>query len=109
MPELRFAADVRERMRSVLMRKGHDVATLLAAVLAGDDGGPTVQALMADARPGERPAERLRRYLDLLESRRKLLDAGDDAFGRCDVCGQDLGQLQLIEMPWADACPRHAG
>jgi RNA polymerase-binding transcription factor DksA len=46
--------------------------------------------------------------LDQVEARRKLIDADDDKFGRCDVCGEDLGLPALGELPWADRCAAHA-
>lgn len=57
--------------------------------------------------PGERVHEKLRRYLDLLESRRRLLDARSEAYGCCDVCGVALEVAALEEMPWADRCASH--
>jgi RNA polymerase-binding transcription factor DksA len=63
-------------------------------------------ALLA-ARPGLRPEEAVRQALDQVEGRRRLLDAGDDRYGRCEVCDVDLGALALGEMPWADRCAAH--
>lgn len=103
----RFQSETLARMRSLLMRKGREIATVLAEVLAGGDAGEA-RRLVGPPKPGETPAEALRRYLDLIEGRRQLIDDDDDRFGRCDACGVDLGQLQLLEMPWADRCPRHS-
>lgn len=89
------------------MRKGHELATLLADVLAGKDRSSRVRALGLDDRPGERPAEKLRRYLALIEARRSLLDTGSDEFGRCEICRAELPVMALVEMPWADRCPAH--
>jgi hypothetical protein len=94
------------RLRSDLMRRGATLATLLAEVLAGKRS-PALAALLA-GKPGKRPEEVLRLALDQVESRRKLLDAGDARYGRCDACGIDLGAAALAEMPWADRCPAHA-
>ena len=90
------------------MKKGLEIATLLADVLAGKDKARDLQALAFGGKPGERPEEKLRRYLELIEAKRALLDAADDAFGRCETCGIDLGITALREMPWADRCPPHA-
>ena len=46
--------------------------------------------------------------LDQIDRRRALIDADDDRFGRCDICGVDLGAGALGEMPWADRCQAHA-
>lgn len=87
------------------MKRGRDLAELLAQVLAGKKP-PSLAALLA-ARPGMRPEEALRMTLDAVEARRKLLDADDDRFGRCDICGADLGLAALGEIPWADRCAAH--
>ena len=104
---LRFDAETVARIRPRLMKKGHQVATLLADVLAGKDRERELNALGLKDQPGERPEEKLRRYLDLLEGKRQLLDARDDRFGRCEICGADLGVMPLVEMPWADRCRQH--
>lgn len=87
------------------MKRGRDLAELLAQVLAGKKP-PSLTALLA-AKPGMRPEELVRMTLDAVEARRKLLDADDDRYGRCDVCGTDLGLAALGEIPWADRCAVH--
>jgi hypothetical protein len=104
---LRFASEDRQRLRRALMKRGQVLATLLAEVLAGKRP-PQLEALLA-ARPGKRPEEVLRLALDQVESRRILIDADDDGYGRCDVCGEDLGLVALQEVPWADRCHQHGG
>jgi hypothetical protein len=84
------------------------LATLLADHLAGKNVGPRID-LLSPGKPGMRPEEKLRLALDQVEGRRKLLDAADDAFGRCDVCAADLGEAAITDMPWADRCPAHPG
>jgi hypothetical protein len=103
---MRFDPATLTRFRRDIMRRGATLATLLSEVLAGKQP-PALAALLA-ARPGKRPEEALRLALDEIEARRGLLDAGDDRFGRCDVCGVDLGAAAIGEMPWADRCPAHA-
>ena len=103
---VRIGADDKLRLRRAIMRRGHTLATLLADVLAGKHH-PSIAALLAQ-KPGMRPEEVLRLALDQIEGRRKLLDADDDRYGRCDVCGLDLGMPSLDEVPWADRCAAHA-
>ena len=103
---IRFPDDDKLRLRRALLRRGHTLATLLADVLAGKRP-PSLAALLAQ-KPGKRPEEVLRLALDQIENRRKLLDADDDQYGRCDVCGTDLGIVSLDEMPWADRCSPHS-
>lgn len=103
----RFSPEERKHLRASLMKRGLNLSTMLSQVLAGKE--PPGLDAMLKARPGKRPEEVLRLALDQNEERRKLLDAGDDRFGRCDVCGADLGTAAILEVPWADRCHQHAG
>jgi hypothetical protein len=103
---MRFDPATRAWLRRDLMRRGLTLATLLAQVLAGKRP-PQLADLLAQ-KPGKRPEEVLRLALDQVELRRRLLDAGDDGYGRCAACGIDLGLPALTEMPWADRCRAHA-
>lgn len=94
-------------MRRALLDRGRVLATLLSDVLAGKASEARIAAIVGGGKPGERPEEKLRRALDQVDGRRRLLDADDDRFGRCDVCGEDLGELALSEMAWADRCRAH--
>ena len=103
---MRFDEATRLRFREAIMARGLNLATLLSQVLAGKRP-PGVEALLA-VKPWKKPEDVLRLALDQVEGRRRLLDAEDDRFGRCDVCGADLGEVALGEMPWADRCAEHA-
>jgi len=95
----------RERLRRALLKKGMEIATLLADVLGGKDRTGALAALPAFTdKPGMRPEEKLRLYLDHVESRRTLLVEGDPRYGHCDKCNAELGLFELEEMPWADQC-----
>jgi hypothetical protein len=102
---LRFAPEISLRMRRALMSRGQALAGMLADVLAGKHPR-SLEALLSE-RPGARPEEVLRLALDQVESRRKLIDADDDRNGRCDICGEDLGEAAMLEVPWADRCHAH--
>ena len=104
---MRFDDPFRNRLHRALLDRGQVLATLLSEVLAGKASEERVLAIVSGGKPGMRPAEKLRKALDQIERRRELLDAGDDRFGRCDVCGDDLGEDALGEMPWADRCREH--
>jgi RNA polymerase-binding transcription factor DksA len=106
---MRFDADTLARLRKGIMQRGQVLANMLAEVLAGKDKDRALAAMGLTDKPGLRAEERLRLALDQVERRRKLIDADDDAYGRCDVCGEDLGLVALGEMPWADRCRPHAG
>lgn len=103
---MRFSTEDTARLRRGIMKRGRDLSELLADVLAGKKP-PALTALLT-AKPGMRPEEVLRMTLDAVEARRKLIDADDDRYGRCDICGEDLGLAALGEMPWADRCAAHA-
>ncbi|MBK7192228.1 MAG: hypothetical protein IPH80_07100 [Myxococcales bacterium] len=103
----RFDPPTSVTLRRGLMRRGQDLATKLAELMAGTDGDRLLRALGLDAKPGARPEEILRAALEQVEQRRRWLDADDDRYGRCDVCGVDLGAASLLEMPWADRCQAH--
>jgi hypothetical protein len=105
---MRFDPDTRARLRRGLMRRGQTLATILAELLAGKDKRGALAVLGVEARPGMRPDELVRAALEAVEARRRLLDAEDDGFGRCETCGDDLGLPALGEMPWADRCRAHA-
>ncbi len=103
----RFDPATRAAIRRGLMRRGQALATKLAELMAGADGDRLVRALGLDAKPGARPEEIVRAALEQVEAQRRLLDADDDRFGRCDACGVDLGAPALLEVPWADRCQAH--
>jgi RNA polymerase-binding transcription factor DksA len=103
---MRFAPETVATMRHALRRRGQDLAELLAQVMAGKQP-PQLAALLA-VQPGKRPDEVLRDALAQVDGRRALLDADDDRFGRCDVCGADLGEAAVRELPWVDRCAAHA-
>ncbi len=105
----RFDDSTRDRLRRGLQHRGLALATRLSELMAGGDAERVLRAFGLTAKPGATPEELLRRALDQVEARRTLLDAGDDRYGRCDVCGVDLGAAALGEMPWADRCQAHAG
>ncbi len=104
---IRFDAETLATFRRGIMKRGHTLATLLADLLAGKRSPSAVDAL-GIGKPGMRPEEAVRMTLDAVEARRRLIDANDDRYGRCDLCGEDLGAAALGEMPWADRCAAHA-
>lgn len=93
---MRFDTSDIAALRHTIMKRGKRLATLLSF-----DSEPS-------EKPGMRPEEGLRLALDQVERQRRLLDAGDERFGRCDRCGEDLGIVHLREIPWADRCAKHA-
>jgi len=103
---VRYESAILAKLRRDLMERGRTLSTLLSDVLAGKQ--PPSLASLLSAKPGMRPEEIVRAALEQVEGRRRLLDAGDDRYGRCEVCGVELGLAALGEMPWADRCMAHA-
>lgn len=99
----------RARLRAQLMRKGRAVAEALADLLAGKDLDLSRIVSPREGLDQTRPEERLRAWLDLLESKRALLDARDPIYGRCQACGEPLLVAVLEQTPWADTCLECAG
>ena len=104
--DARFDAPTRERLRRRLLQRGSMLSSLLADMLAGNDRSWLVAALGFE-RPGIRPHEAIRGALDHVERQRLHLIGGDDRYGRCDICGADLGVAALDAMAWADRCASH--
>ena len=103
---MRFDSPTLARLRKDIMKRGQTLSIMLADVLAGKE--PQGLSAILKAKPGMRPHEAIKKMLDEVEARRKLIDANDDAYGRCDICGEDLGLPALEQMPWADRCQKHA-
>ncbi len=104
---MRFTEARTKELRRRLLERGRVLATLLGDLLAGKDKPIELERIL-HGRPGIRPEEALRKALDQVERRRELLDRDDDRYGRCDVCGADLGSTVLEEMAWADRCELHS-
>jgi RNA polymerase-binding transcription factor DksA len=99
-----FTADELARLRRRLLAKGRELAEDLAALMAGQR--PKATDLL-DARPGETPIEKVRRYLDLVDRKIKAIAAG--SYGRCAGCGTPFANVELAEIPWLDRCRSCAG
>lgn len=105
--QARLDRDSRRRLRIRLVSRGEELSVALAASVIGKLDEATLLALGV-GQPTDMPAEdALRAALDQVDRRRFLLDGNDDRYGRCDVCGVDLGLAVLGEMPWLDRCAKH--
>jgi RNA polymerase-binding transcription factor DksA len=99
-PAQLFTTDELARLRRRLLAKGRDLAEQLAALMAGLK--PKATDLL-DAKPGETPIEKVRRYLDLVDRKIKAIAAG--TYGHCEGCGRAIPYALLAELPWMDRCP----
>jgi hypothetical protein len=89
-----------DRLRRLLLRKGGEISQRLSELLAGQN--PSVDGLLGGGRPGEKPIERLRRFLALVEIQLQAIRAG--TYGRCASCQEPLPYVELEQMPWLDTC-----
>lgn len=98
----------RDRLRAQIMERGRGVSRQLSQVMAGKNVDlSSIRAVVG--RPGMRPDELLRAYLDHLMSFRDALDANDGRYGRCRHCDAELSLAELEALPWADSCRECAG
>jgi RNA polymerase-binding transcription factor DksA len=94
-----FTTDDLARLKKRLLAKGRDLAEQLAALMAGLK--PKATDLL-DARPGETPIEKTRRYLTVVDRKIKAIAAG--TYGSCEGCGKAFPYALLAELPWMDRC-----
>ncbi|MFO0579938.1 MAG: TraR/DksA C4-type zinc finger protein [Polyangia bacterium] len=91
-----------DQLHRQLLNKGAEVNEQLVQLLNGER--VSLEGVLA-ARPGEQPAERLRRFLTLIDakiqaSRRDSLTS----YGACERCGAALPFTELQQVPWAERC-----
>jgi RNA polymerase-binding transcription factor DksA len=89
------------KLRRALLKKGAELNEKLTKLLAGQQ--IHVEDLL-NAKPGETPIEKLRRYLNHVDAQIKDIAAGAKSYGRCVVCGKPLSLAELEALPWADTC-----
>jgi RNA polymerase-binding transcription factor DksA len=92
-------------LRRLLLAKGSEINEKLTRLLAGQT--VDLGRLLGGGAPGETPAERLQRFLALIDER--LHAIRDGRYGRCSHCGQPLTFVALKEVPWATTCAACSG
>lgn len=115
MPDADSAPDL-ERARAELTERAQTLRAQLADLTRPVEGGATIgfgkrigegttQAIqqMEDASA----AQTVHGLLTEVEAALAKLDAG--TYGRCDVCGEPIGEARLEFRPWSTTCIRHAG
>ncbi len=90
------------RWRQQLAFKGQGLYAALSDVLAGKNVTLTTLKLPHEQKPGERPEERLRRFLDQVSRAQKRL--GTPAWGLCPRCQAPVPEVVLDEAPWTETC-----
>ncbi len=93
--------DQREVLKRALLKKGAELADKLSRLLAGERVAD-LGALLGGGKPGERPEEKLRRFMARIDAALAALRAG--SYGGCEDCGVALGWARLEQLPWADRC-----
>jgi len=98
-----YSADDRARWKKTILAKGGDVSARLEAVLAKKEVDLSDVELTQTDDEKEPPEKRLRRYLDLLMARLRVVD--DPRFGYDPERGRFLTVPELDEMPWIECDP----
>lgn len=93
----------KDRLRKDLLRKGADINAALTALLAGQSASLATIKLPHEDKPGMKPKERLRLFLDQIIRAQRRLDT--DAWGQCVACGDPFAEVALVETPWLEECP----
>lgn len=88
------------RLKKLLLRKGGEINEKLVALLNNQQ--VRIDELVGKAKPGETPLERLRRFMEIIDSRLRAIRAG--TYGRCQRCGDGLPFAHLEQVPWIDTC-----
>ncbi len=99
-----YSHDDRLRWRRLLLAKGGEVSKKLEDLLAGKDVILSEIELRMTADEKEPKEKRLRRFLDLLMARLKVVD--HPRFGFDAETGDFLPTVVLDEMPWIEVEPK---
>lgn len=91
-------------LRRRLLKKGAEINVKLTELLAQADPRDDLRALLGGGKPGEKPVERLRRFMALIDGRLRAIKEG--RYGRCDQCGDGIPFAHLEQVPWIDTCQK---
>ncbi|MCC5952397.1 MAG: TraR/DksA C4-type zinc finger protein [Acidimicrobiia bacterium] len=94
--------DERSQIGSQLGELGHDEDSL-----AFDENFADSAQVAAEQGENRALAAQLREQLDDIDAALRRLD--DGTYGRCEVCGVDIGEARLDAMPATRWCIEHAG
>ena len=98
----RFSPTDIKRYRRELARKGWEVNQKLTDLLAKKDARMSTIKLPNEQKPGLRPDEKMRMWLDQIMRAQKRL--GTDEFGKCIECGEEFAKGALDDTPWLETC-----
>lgn len=91
-----------KRYRREVMKKGWAVNQHLTAVLAGKNVTMSTIKLPQEMKPGLKPEEKLRLFLDQIVRAQRRLDAAD--FGLCVQCQEPFPKGAIDDTPWLETC-----
>ncbi len=98
-----FADPARQaRWRRGLMHKGMEVNGQLTKLLASKNATLATMKLPNEEKPGEKPEERLRRFLNQIIAAQHRV--GTTEFGKCQECGVPLPPQAFDDAPWLQEC-----
>ena len=87
-----------------LLKKGSELNARLVELL-NHEGGERVLTPGVPPKPGERPVERLRRFMALVDSKTEASRPGAaPGYGLCESCEAPLPFIELEQLPFADRC-----
>ncbi len=97
-----MATDKKKKLRRDLLRKGGDINHALTRLLAGENATLATIKLPDEDKPGIKPKERLRLFLDQIVRAQKRLDTPQ--WGLCVECSEPFSEAALEEVPWLEYC-----
>lgn len=101
-PPLELTKADLKRYRRELMRKGWAVNEQLTKVLAGQNTTMATVKMPHEMKPGLKPQEKLRMFLDLIvRAQNRLLTP---EFGHCIECGTPFPKGALDDTAWLETC-----
>lgn len=97
-----LSPELMRRFRRDLARKGMAVNEQLTRLLAGKNARLLDLKMPHEQRPGLKPEEKLRMYLDqVIRAQRRL---GTPQWGLCQECGVAFPEQALMDTPWLEVC-----
>ena len=98
----RFSPNDINRYRREIMKKGMAVNQQLTDLLAGKDVRMSTIKLPHEMKPGLKPEEKLRMFLDqVIRAQRRL---GTPEFGNCIECSTEFPKGAIDDTPWLETC-----
>ncbi|MDX9720484.1 MAG: hypothetical protein RBU37_07045 [Myxococcota bacterium] len=94
-----------QALRQLLVKKGAELASQLADVLAGKKLELFSMPISQGELRKRKIEQRLRQYLSLVNQQRQRLDQAAPEFGHCEQCERPFSFEELWEQPWLQCCP----